>query len=400
MIHLSLSPPIPCALHPDPSPRTGCCPRVMESDRCASLWQPVSQQDLFWKSWDFFRVIFKCLGFFPSSLRFIYGWRRGCLGRESDLQTCPCSKLSSGSASCRRFCIRLSEFLFLQKHLKFRHTMEGTQLSLQCGSTSVQQLGAIYEVCQLKLEKVTKQWAITPHEAWIHNFRLFNNIFIYFVPFVLNLNASKRISMKLNILDCRRGKKAQLATAFDRAPPANHNHTSNPNCLLVKRNTLCSRENSTFCKQIPNSSMHIFIAITSFPVPGKGWPKQLTCPLVPAFVAIPAPLPLARSLFHTWQVDSRRLPPPDGAGRSWPQTGRGLAAGRERGLPSAAAASARASGELSGRWEVGGSWWWFSTPLYLAVYNSRRFLLWWSFLTQFFGGNAVFWSLKNLILYQ
>lgn len=34
---------------------------------------------------------------------------------------------------------------------------EGTQLSVQCGSTSVQQLGAIYEVCQTKLEKVTKQ---------------------------------------------------------------------------------------------------------------------------------------------------------------------------------------------------------------------------------------------------
>lgn len=45
------------------------------------------------------------------------------------------------------------DLCFCKKHLKIRHKTEGTQLSLQCGSTSVQQLGAIYLVCQIKLEK-------------------------------------------------------------------------------------------------------------------------------------------------------------------------------------------------------------------------------------------------------
>lgn len=117
-----------------------CC---FDESRPLCISMAVSQKDLFWKSWDFFRVIFKCLiFFFSSSLRFIYGWQRVWFGHKSYLQT-SCSKLSSGSATCHGFCIRLHGFLFLWKHLKFRHGMEGTQLSLQCGSTSVKQLGAI-----------------------------------------------------------------------------------------------------------------------------------------------------------------------------------------------------------------------------------------------------------------
>lgn len=71
-----------------------------------------------------------------------------------------------------------------------------------------------------------------------------------------------------------------------------------------------------------------------------------------------------------------------------------------RGGPLGAAASGFCElGGRSSRWEVRGDGR-LSMLSYSAVYNSRLLLLWRSFLTQFFGGNAIFWSLKNLILYQ
>jgi len=86
--------------------------------------------------------------------------------------------------------------------------------------------------------------------------------------------------MKLNILYCTWGEKAQLAMESERSPQLTTNTYWNPNCPLVKRKKLCPRANMTFYKQISDSSMHIFVAITSFSVPMKGRPKQLThsCP--------------------------------------------------------------------------------------------------------------------------
>lgn len=51
-----------------------------------------------------------------------------------------------------------------------------------------------------------------------------------------------------------------------------------------------------FYKQISNSSMHIFVAITSFSVPVKGRPKQLTHTRVLAAFITRAPQPRPRHI--------------------------------------------------------------------------------------------------------
>lgn len=52
---------------------------------------------------------------------------------------------------------------------------------------------------------------------------------------MFNPNALKKTSIKLNILYCTWGEKAQLALESERSPQLTTNTYWNPNCPLVKR---------------------------------------------------------------------------------------------------------------------------------------------------------------------
>lgn len=106
-----------------------------------------------------------------------------------------------------------------------------------------------------------------------------------------------------------------------------------PSCEKKK---LCPRANMTFYKQISNSSMHIFVAITSFSVPMKGRPKQLTHTLVLASFITRAPPPPPQayfiSSFHKQRMDCCRFslsrPPGGGADSHRQRKGEPLAVGK------------------------------------------------------------------------
>lgn len=102
------------------------------------------------------------------------------------------------------------------------------------------------------------------------------------MPFVLNPNALGKTKdqheIKHFLLQVVR--KAQFAMELDRfSPQPITNIHWNPNCPLMRIYIykiyiyISPRENLSFYKQIPNSSMHIFIALTSFSVPMEGRPK-------------------------------------------------------------------------------------------------------------------------------
>lgn len=78
-----------------------------------------------------------------------------------------------------------------------------------------------------------------------------------------------------------------------------------PTALLwkEKKKELCPRANSTFYRQIPNSSMHIFVALTSFSVPVEGRPKHSQIPVI-AFSHLECPRPSGR-LYEliSWAAD-------------------------------------------------------------------------------------------------
>lgn len=157
-----------------------------------------------------------------------------------------------------------------------------------------------------------------------------------------------------------------------------------------KEGEMCPRANFTYNNILrityPSSSMHVFIAITSFLCHRRGTPPQKKIPLVSCPVFLFLWHVLDTTFFHKQQMDCcgfhllicmvKVLTP-------WAEEG-------------------QAHGCLEARLEVGrcavcaahGSWnqeyfWmgkkirdrWLSTLLYLAVYNSRLFLLWQSFLT-------------------
>lgn len=91
------------------------------------------------------------------------------------------------------------------------------------------------------------------------------------MPFVLNPNALRKVPMKLSISCCRRGERAQLALELEKSPRQLLTHIGVPAALSGKEKTSKSKFNIS---QIPNSSMHMFVAITSFFVPVKGRLKQ------------------------------------------------------------------------------------------------------------------------------
>lgn len=181
------------------------------------------------------------------------------------------------------------------------------------------------------------------------------------------------------------GRKAHWPWNLIDYPQPTTNMHWNPNCPLVGEKKKNPRENVTFYKQIPNSSMHIFSAITSFSVPMKGRPKPAHMYSYHCFLHCLGPLFLwpARLCHKHNKMDSCRCH------LSWPGRGvndQGQRKGRSqghlrRGRP-AFSSSPRVS--LSQESFLAGEKIrdrWLSMLLYLAVYNSRLFLLWRSFLT-------------------
>lgn len=156
-----------------------------------------------------------------------------------------------------------------------------------------------------------------------------------------------------------------------------------------------SKSKLPFYKQIPNSSMHILKALSSFSVPMKGQPEQVPRTLTVARFAVRAPSAFWHLLYvyvisSKWTIVDFVSPSggggvcdhgqPAGAraqGRSRAESGAGV--GRPAFSNSPGAALSQAS--LLAGWETKVGDRWLSMLLYLAVYNSRLFLLWWSFLT-------------------
>lgn len=204
------------------------------------------------------------------------------------------------------------------------------------------------------------------------------------MPFVLNPNALKEIHMKWSIFYCRWGEKPNWPwNLIDYPQPTSHVYW-NPNCPLVKRKEKNVQEqinilqtNSKLFYAYTDSSLFIFCANEEAATnSSRALFLWLVWPSAPPFSSgivclFPVqPVDCCPSWCRCWHPRAAR--------------GRGVRGAGWRGGEACTQQQARGRhelGKLSGRWETKVGDRWFSMLLYLAVYNSRLFLLWWSFLT-------------------
>lgn len=197
---------------------------------------------------------------------------------------------------------------------------------------------------------------------------------------MLNPNALGKKSVWNEIFSyCRWGEKPNCPWTWIGSPSQLVMSVKIPTALLWKE--MVSKSKLTFYKQIPNFlCIYQQLSLHSL-CQWRGSHEQLARTLPAAGSAISAP-------FFPWRtvyVCLPRSPPllvevlvPAGSRRGWGcrrqlETGEACTQQQARGR--------RESGKLSGRWGTKAGDGWLSTLLYLAVYNSRLFLLWWSFLT-------------------
>lgn len=152
------------------------------------------------------------------------------------------------------------------------------------------------------------------------------------------------------------GRKAHWPWNLIDYPQPTTNMHWNPNCPLVGKKKKKSKRKRNIL-QIPNSSMHMFSAITAFSVPTKGRPKPAHMYSNHCFLHCWGPLflwPVSLCRKHN-KMDSRRCH------LSWPGRGgddQGQRKGRAQGHLRRGEACLqqqprgfRKSGEFSGRWE-------------------------------------------------